>query len=138
MAKYDGYGAQLQYDSTGSGDYLAIGQVRDITGPELLSESIETTAHDDNENNHRTFIAGLNDLGDLSFEIAFDPDSTGHSWLVNTARGAYNTFRLIFPDGGATTWTFSGILTSLSPSLPVDGLLSADVTIKCSGQLTIS
>lgn len=138
MAKQDGYGAVLLYDSTGVGDYVAIGQVRDIDGPELVAEAIEATAHDDASNNHRTYIEGLLDLGDLSFELIFDQGLASHAWLVSTGRNAINGLRLIFADTSNTTWTFEGLMTSLSPKNPVDGLMAADVTFKCSGQLTVS
>lgn len=138
MSKYDGYGVVLEYDDAGNGTWVAIAQVRDVDGPELLTEAIEASCHSDDSNNHRDYVPGLNDLGDISFELAYDDSLASHTWLRSSARAAFKDFRVTHPDSGSTIWTFQAMVTSLSPKFPVDGLMTADVTLKAKGNITFS
>lgn len=139
MSKYDGYGVVLEYDDAGDDTWVAIAQVRDVDGPEMLTEAIEATCHNDSGlNNHRDYVPGLNDLGDVTFELAYDEAQASHTWLRSSARSAFKDFRVVHPDTGGTVWTFKAMTTSLSTKFPVDGLMTADVTMKAKGDITFS
>ncbi len=47
------------------------------------------------------------------------------------------TLTLVFPDTGATEWTFSAFVTGFEPDMPVDGELGAAVTFKPTGDMTL-
>jgi hypothetical protein len=135
MAKYDGFGATLAYDSDGMPTWVDIAAVRNMEGPALLCETIDSTTHDESAG-YRSYIEGLRDSGDVTMEIAYDPAAASHAWLHATGRGTIKAYRLTFPDTGATTWSFSGLVTSFTPKEPVDGLMTADVTIKVTTNVT--
>jgi len=144
MAKYAGYGVTLQVDIDGAGAGTAaeIGQVRDISGPGLSRDTIETTARD-STNNWREYIKGLKDAGEVSFDILFDPDLTTHAKATGILADLWDdstiaSWIVTFPDTTPTTWTFDGIVTAFEPKAPMDGELSADVTIKVSGEPVIA
>lgn len=135
MAKYDGFGATLQYDLDGMPTWTTIASVRNIEGPSLLSEVIDATTHDESTG-YRSYIEGLRDSGDLTMEIAYDPAAASHAWIHATGRGTIKDYKLTFPDTGTTTWSFSGLVTNFTPKAPVDGLMTADVTIKVTTTVT--
>lgn len=140
MAKYTGLPVTLATEIASV--YTTIAQVRDITGPNLSTDVIETTSRD-NANAYKSFLAGLRDGGEVTFDIVYDPDLTTHSassagGLVKLQQdGTLNNFKLTFPDSApATTVTFAGIVTAFNPKSPMNDALAADVTIKVSGKPT--
>lgn len=140
MAKYAAYAATLKVDIDGSGAGTAavIGQVRDISGPGLSRDAIEVTSRD-STSIWREFIKGLKDGGEVGFDIVFDPDLATHASATGilkdlTDDSTIASWIVTFPDTTPTTWTFDGILTAFEPKMPMDGELSADVTVKVSGE----
>lgn len=127
-------------DGTGPPEsFTTITGVRDITGPGEAAETIEVTDHD-SVNAFREWIAGLRQAGSLSFSINYDPTDPTHD--ENTGLRAIlisrqtNTFRIVFTDTGGTTFEFEGFVTQFQSNEPVNGALTADVTIQITGQLT--
>lgn len=76
----------------------------------------------------------LVDAGEASFDIHFDPDD------VPPLHAAAEQIRITFPvPTGLSTgaqWTFSGGMTGYQPTGPLDGKMTASVTIKVSGAVT--
>lgn len=138
MAKYAGYSIGLEYDADGMPTWTNIGQIRDFEPPSTLSETIDASTHDSAANWRRDYVSGLLDLGEMTFELAYDPADAGHTWLRNNGPAGFNDFRIIFPDSGGTSWVFSGQVTNFQPKNPVEGLQTADVTIKCKGAITVA
>jgi len=139
MAEYTGFAATLKTEI--SGVYTTIAQVRDISGPNMQRDTVEVTSRD-STGQAREFLAGLQDNGEITFDIVYDPDATTHSasasgglvTLLNS--GALNNFRLTFADSTPMTATFAGIVTGFQPTTPLNDAQAADVTIKVSGQIT--
>ena len=71
--KYAAYGAKLQYQS--GLNWLDIAGVRDISGPGLSADTIDVTTHD-SPGAVREFIKSLIDAGEISFDLAWDPEDT--------------------------------------------------------------
>ena len=46
-------------------------------------------------------------------------------------------FSIVCNDGSSTTWTFNAIVTGFKVTAQVDGVLSAAVTLKVTGQPTL-
>ena len=79
----------------------------------------------------RTFMpTTLYDPGALTVQLQFIP-STAPPWL-----NAAETVTVTFSD--ATTWACSGFLTSFEYGDPLENKLTATVTIKFSGAITIT
>ena len=115
---------------------VEIGEITDITPPSITKDSIETTAHD--SSGIRTYIGGLLDFGEVSVTVNYD-NSGDHAKLRNLAKlvddvGTDSDFVIQYPDG--STETFSGIVTGVETSSPIDGQLSATFTIKVTGAVT--
>jgi hypothetical protein len=115
--------------------FTTIGELRNITPPPLMRNPIEMTAHNDSE---ETFVVGIKRKGELKFQIGFAPSgesthdhSTGLISSYNA--GTRDVWRVTYPDG--KQWLFSGYVTNVSVSAPVDEGLVADVTIRPTGTM---
>lgn len=119
-----------------------IGEVFDISGPGLSREEIEVTHHT-SANRWREFIKGLKDAGEVTFSINYIPTNSTHAAATGILDDfaddtVIDTWSIVFPDSGATTWSFPAFLTSFEPAMPIDDRLTADVTLKISGQPTLA
>ena len=138
MAKYDAYGTAL-YKGTGTGTVYA--QVTNISGPSLSLDTVDVTSHD-STSAWEEVVATILRSGEITLDIVYDPANATHKYATGgllydlVARTAI-TFTLIFSDAATTEWTFSGYVTAFEPSAPVDGALTASVTIKPTGVVTI-
>lgn len=106
-------------------------EILDLTPPGPSRESI-ATSHFGTTEAMSFEPAKLVDWGEMTVEIAFDPETTP------PIGSAAEIIVITFPDTGATTWTFSGFMTSFEPSVPMDDQATASCTIKVSGKVTVS
>lgn len=139
MAKLGAYGAILNIGDGGSPEvFTAIAQIADITGPGLSLDTIDVTTHD-SPGAWREFIGGLKDGGEVSFDLVYDPDSATHDALKDDldARVKRN-FQVIFPDLTATQWDFTAVVTEFEPQMAVEDAMTASITLKLSGQPTLT
>jgi predicted secreted protein len=138
--EYSGFAGTLKVDIAST--YTAIAQIRDLSGPSMSANAIESTHRDGG--GVKEFIAGLRDGGEVSFDIVYDPALTTHSAsaaggvVTLLSAGTKNGFQLVFADVGETTAEFDAIVTSFEPTMPMDDLQTADVTLKVSGAITWS
>ena len=119
----------------GSLTYVDIAELRDITAPALTRNTIETTTHNLQDDQH---IVGVRRHGELTFDMNFLPRHESHDHLTALQKkwydGSRDIYRLTFPDGASgTAWLFSGFVTNIGASAPVDDRLSAPVTIRPTG-----
>jgi predicted secreted protein len=126
---------------SGKGTLLKIGEVKSIGGPSFSSDTNDVTSHS-SPGAWREFIASLIDPGDLSFDINFVPTNATHNastgLLADFQNRVRRNFKIVFPDGGSTTWSFQGIITGFNMNAPIDDALTASVTIKITGQPTLA
>lgn len=109
--------------------------VRDIKFKPPERELVDATAHDSDA---KEFLAGELQGGQLTFSILFNPASAGHSELKAAHEsGTATQFKVQFPNVGALTATFNGIVT-LEYEAPVKDLLTASVTVSITGPVTWS
>lgn len=133
-----GVGAQLKRsedDSSGS-SYTAIGEINSIDGPNMSRETIDTTALD-TSGGYRTFIPSFRDAGELNMEMNFTLD-TYDDLKLDFEASAIRYWQVVFPDTGSTTLEFGGYVTSLGTAISTDDKVTASVTIKISGAVTLS
>ncbi len=113
----------------GAGGFTTIGELRNITPPPLMRNPIETTSHNEVE---ESFVVGIRRKGELTFTIGFLPSGATHGYTSGLIKswvdGAKDGWKITFPDN--STWIFSGFVTNIAPSAPVDDGLVADVTIR--------
>ena len=119
--------------------FLTVANVGDITGPTLQTDVVDVTSQSTGVPWSQKFPTLLN-AGDLSFPCFFVPNSTstgselGHEELLYAfVNRVQHDWQLVFPDVGATTWSFQGWVTKFNMKAPVKGVLTADVMITLTG-----
>jgi hypothetical protein len=136
------HGTKIERQTAGAGPFEILGEVRDITLPGLTRNEIETTSHNDDEEH---FTVGIRRKGPMDFQIGYRPSLDTHKNLVTSWRnGSRDVWRVTFPDGpdpdtprvGGTQWLFSGYVTNVSPSAPMDDGLVADCTVRPTNTMT--
>src|SRR5512139_2097300 len=136
---YAAYGTLLKIgNGAGTAETFAtIAEVGDIDGPSMSVDTIDMTNHS-SPDARKEFLMSLIDSGEISFPINFIPtdpthdDTTGIQKIMND-RAIWN-WQMLFPD--TSTVTFAAAVTAFGIKAPVAGKLSADVTLKISGQWT--
>ncbi|MFM9563246.1 MULTISPECIES: phage tail tube protein [Streptomyces] len=136
MAGLDAFGTQFKRDSTGSGSFVTVGNVDDISGPGRSREAIEVTAHD-SPDQYREFVKGLKDGGEVTLTINYDPANATHSALdADFEEKDLRDYQVVILPGTADeyTWEFHAMITDLSDEFPHDDKMAREVTVKISGK----
>ena len=155
MAATLGNGASFTWDAdgTGGGASVLVGQVTSISTPAQERATVDVTSLG-SSNDHtgsgsstvttptRQFLAGFNAPGDMTIELQWGVDSSGSQstnqevLYDSLLSGAEGSGIVVF--SSADTCSFSGFVTSLTVNQAIDEVVSATVTIKVSGAVTIS
>ena len=129
-------GTTFTYDSE------VIGEVVTISAPSISVATIDTTTLD---SIHRTFMGGSIDSGEVSLEIMIDPASTDAAKFESefdtdaTAAPTAKACVITFPAAAtATTYSFSAILTGFDMSIAQDEKITANITLKVTGAVTVA
>jgi len=104
-------------------------EILEVNGPDGSRESINTS-HMGTLLAHTFTPAKLVDWGSLSVNIGFE------SWETPPINSVAETVTLTFPNGD--TWAFSGFMTGFSLTAPLEDKITADCTVKISGDVTIT
>ncbi len=131
MAKTFGYACVLQVTTT-TGD-LAIGQVRSISGPGVDFADVDTTCMD-STSNYRTFVPGLGDPGEVTLSVVYDPGLRSQAVLAyylknRTEKG----WKLYHGTSAANEDAFTAYVKSYNRDIPMDDVITADITLKLTG-----
>lgn len=128
-----GYNAVFERDDTG---FSAIAEVVSITPPQMSKDTPDAT-HLGSPDGYREFISGLRDAGEVSLELNYVPsDATQALLRTDFDADTSRSYRITFPD--ASTITFDGFVTALSPSVPLDDKMALSVTLKVTGKPVFS
>lgn len=129
-AAFSGVGTTFNRDS------VAIAEINSITGPNMTRDFIDVTSLD-STGGYREFIAGFRDGGEITLEMNFTP--AGFNDLKDDYESdVAQAYTIVLSDVAATTLGFSGFVTSLGVAVPIDDKVTCNVTIKISGQVTIT
>jgi hypothetical protein len=135
-----GYGSVFEIEDDNSpGVYVAMSEVTNITPPGATLDQIDVT-HMQSPNRRREFISGLIDGGEASFDMNFVPGSVSDDRLFGLltlpiGQSRRRNLRISFPNG--VTWSFQGELTGYEHAIPVDDKMTATITFKVTGDLTV-
>jgi predicted secreted protein len=135
-----GYGSVFQIQTENSPDvFVDMAEVISITPPTFKLDQIDVT-HMQSPGRIREFISGLNNPGEVSFDMNFVPGSTSDDRLFElmnlpTGTSSARICRVSYPNGN--TWTFLASITGYEPKVPVDDKMTATVTFKVSGVITV-
>jgi len=135
-----GYGSVFQIQTENSPDnYVDLAEVISITPPTFSLDQVDVT-HMQSPNRNREFISGLNDPGECSFDINFIPGNSADDRMFEllalpTGASRARNCRISYPNG--VTWSFLAELTGYEPTVPVDDKMTATVTFKVSGSISV-
>lgn len=119
--------------------FTTIAEVGDIDLPEIKQDTEDTTSHDSGgwEEHIGTLLSG----GEPKFSINWIPTSPTHDETTGLLAAILNktrkNWKIVLPST-VKTFAFTALLTSFKPKAPVKGKLSADITLKISGAVTVS
>jgi predicted secreted protein len=133
MSNFSGIGTTFSRWSGSA--WVAIAGVKDFSGPSSTRETYDTTDFDSNAG-YREFIGGLRDSGEVTFTFNFD--KTGYTSLKSDFESDDPVwYQLTLPDSIATTLEFQGLVTGIPLNVPLDDVVTIDVTIKVSGEVDV-
>ena len=131
------FGTIVHIDLAGGG-LVPIAMLRDITGPSLALGTEDVTPQDAT-GAWRQFVPTLLDGGEVTFQLDFIPTEDIHDAVGGLVKDmtdrTLRDFKVAFPEG--TDWSFSAYVTGFTPTAPVEGALTADVTLRSSGAMTL-
>lgn len=138
-----GYGVILAYEDGAS--YRRVGYVKDVNGPGMKRDVVDVTNHD-SPNGFKEFLAGLADPGEVTFTINFDPTNASHNQTTGLmallSEVTTRNWQLIMPidasSGKKWGYTFAALVTGFEPKGPVEEAITADVTLKVAGAVTLA
>lgn len=133
MAGIDAFGTSWAMHD-GASTYVDIGEVTNIDLLDIDVDDIDVSSHD-SPGQWREFLGGMKDGGELSMEVNYDPAEHG---TILSAVGTSRDHRLTLPDAGAATIAFEGYVSGFSAQAPYDDKLSATITVKVSGAVTVT
>ncbi len=122
-------------DSSGT-TYSTIAEINGITGPNISRATIDVTSLD-SVGGYREFIASFKDSGEVGLEMNFTRDQYV-TFKEDLESDTLKAYQIVFPDTGATTLDFSGLVTALGAAVPLDDKITQTVSVKVSGQVTLS
>lgn len=122
--------------------FESIAEITNIDGPGLSVDTIDVTSHD-SQDACEEVVGGILRTGEVPFDAnfipAYDADNQQALLVEDMANKTIRNFKLVFPDAvdenDRTTWTFSALVTGVSPSAPHDDKLGVSITLKITGVL---
>ena len=126
--------------SNGATFSISGGAVADIISISAPSVSIATIDTTNIASVHRSFIAGTIESGEVSLEVNYDPNSDvdlEDAW-DNTASAAPAAAAMVITFSDSSTFSFSGIITGFTANIGMDATVTASLTIKITGAVTVA
>lgn len=109
---------------------VEIAQIQDIEGPDLSTDTDEITNHSSPDHTEE-FLVTIKRVGEITFPLVFNSALASHdAFFAAWEDRSLDDYVMTYPD--TSSWTFTAYVTGFSMSAPVDGHLSADVTLRMS------
>jgi len=131
-----GVGIELRRYNTGTNKWERLAEILSYDGPNKKRDTIDVT-NMDSAGGYKEFIGGFRESGDLKCSMNFTRDTYD---LMNDdfESETKQTYELAIPDDDNTTMSFLGLVMDLGFKADTSKQVTADVTIKVSGQITIN
>ena len=119
--------------------FTKIAEVKNVTGPGGSRDTVDVTSMD-STGGFREYIAGLGDPGEITFSSHFIPsDVTQEDLLDDFNNKVINNWKIEWPQFTGTPYlTFAALVTSFAIDTPLDGAVMLNITLKVSGQVTLT
>jgi hypothetical protein len=128
------HGTLIEVQETPGGSFTEIAELGDIQMPGLMRNEFDITSHNRDID---TYVLGVLRRDDVTFPMFFNKVIASQVILrtlliANTTTG----FRLTAPDGDV--WIFSGGVKGMQQTNPVDGVQTANVSIRPTGEFILN
>jgi len=113
---------------------VPIGQIMDITGPGLSTDTDDITNHSSPDNTEEK-IATVKRLGDVTFDLVYNPEASPHAALFAAWEDrSKDAYIITMPDDtgqadAGASWDFDAYVTAFGNSMPVTGHYGVSVTL---------
>ena len=117
-------------------NWVDLAEVNSIIGPGKSRDTFDVTSLD-STGGYREFKGGFRDGGTVSLPMNFTRETYD---LMNTdfESDDLQNYEIFLPDDESTSFEFEGFVTELGLGIPVDDKVTADVSIKISGAVTVN
>jgi hypothetical protein len=133
-----GHGTKIDVQLTPGAAWTEIAELRDITPPGLSRNEFEATTQNEDID---SYVHGVLRREMVTIQMNFIPTNNTQDHLTGMQKLLINNtmtgWRFRFPDVAVTSWVASGQVSSFKPQAPVDGLMSAEATVRFSGRMII-
>ena len=133
-----GHGMIISRKKGGSGSFIAIAELGDVTPPELSRNEFDATTQAEDID---SYVLGVLRRSAVQFPMNFIPSNATHDHLTGLYNGiidkTMDAWQFQHADSGFLM-VCSGQVQKVTVKAPVDGKLSADVTVRMSGGFTIN
>lgn len=136
MTAFTGKGATFNRYNTSTLNWDEIADIVSIGGPSASRDTVDVTTLG-SPGGYREFIGSLRDGGDISLNMHFQQD-TYQQMKTDFESDTRQTYSIILPDTLNSTLQFEGLVTELPVDVPLDDVVTVDVTIKVSGETELS
>ena len=113
-----------------------LAEINSISGPSMTRDTIDVTSLD-STGGYREFITGFRDAGTISLAMNFTR-ATYDKMLADFENADAQSYEIILPDDDVTSFEFCGLVTELPLEIPTDDKITANVTIKITGQVVVN
>jgi predicted secreted protein len=134
-----GHGALFQIRDVAASPiaYVTVGEVTSISLPNISRDAIDAT-HTESTGGIREFIPGLVDNGEVSIEMNFVHQSASDTLIrAQFASSALSQCKILFDPSPEDGVSFNAVLTGYEVSVPVADKVTATLTAKVSGAVTV-
>ena len=117
-------------------NWVNIAEINSIDGPGKSRDTIDVTSLD-STGGYREFIGGFRDGGTVSLPMNF---TRATYELMNTdfESDELQNYEILLPDVEGSSFEFEALVTELGLAIPADDKITADVSLKVSGQIIIN
>lgn len=132
-----GAASALSGGTNGTEVFEEVAEVTNISGPDEALELIDAT-HMGSPGARREYIPSLLDSGEVQLDLNFLPaDSNQGGLRADLNNRVRRNFKLVWTDTGTTTYSFAAYVTAHSKSAQIDDKLTASVTLKITGDISV-
>jgi predicted secreted protein len=116
--------------------FTAIAEVNSIKGPGMIRNFIDVTSLD-STGGYKEFIGGFRDGGEVTLNMNFTLD--GYAQMLDDFEDDdSHNYQIVLPDTGNTTLDFAAFVTNLPLTVSPDDKVTIDVTLKITGEVSLT
>lgn len=131
---FSGVGTKMYRATTEDGTYTAFSEVNNISISGMSQETIDVTSLD-SIGGYREFIKSFRDAGEATFTMNFTNSNYDIVKSDFESDNAYY-YKIVLPDDSQSTFSFAAFTTNIPVTIAGDDKVTADVTLKITGQMT--